>query len=161
MPKVYYTEVQCNIVRSLEKCLPGPLLLLGSGTASRVCARSRVAGRASLQRPALTALGLDFARSARRSALLPLFPPPSSFSPLSPEFLYLTLELAPGIHGLGVVGLALVRPGHPSFGPYGGFVHSAVGFSQGVAPAFAPWLRVGLVVRSLRVLDLVSYPWRL
>ena len=34
-------------------CLPGPLLLLGSGTASRVCARSRVAGRASLQRPAL------------------------------------------------------------------------------------------------------------
>ena len=32
---------------------------------------------------------------------------------------------------------------------------------QGVAPAFPPWLRVGLVVSSLRVLDLVSYPWRL
>ena len=81
-------------------------------------------------------MGLDSASSARRSALPPPFPPPPFFSPLSPEFLYLTLELAPGIHGLGVVGLALVRPGHPSFGPCGGFVHSAVGFSQGVAPAF-------------------------
>ena len=85
---------------------------------------------------------------------------PPSFSPLSPEFLYLTLELAPGIHGLGVVGLALVRPGHPAFGPSGGFVHVVVGFPQGVAPAPVPWLRVGSVVSSLRVLDLVSYPWR-
>ena len=110
---------------------------------------------------ACTALGLYLACSARCSALPPPSPPPPPFSPLAPEFLYLTLELAPGIYGSGVVGLASVRLGHSSFGPYGGFVHSAVGCSQGVARAFAPWLRVGLVVRSLRVLDLVSFPWRL
>ena len=118
----------------LLACSPGWLLLPGSGTASWVCARSRVAGRASIWRPALPWDLPLLVLHAVPPSPLPL--PLPSLPPLAPEFLYLPLELAPGLFGLGMVGLALMRPGHPTFGTCGGYVHAEVGFSKGVAPAF-------------------------
>ena len=118
----------------LLACSPGWLLLPGSGTASWVCARSRVAGRASIWRPALPWDLTLLVLHAVPPSPLPL--PLPSLPPLAPEFLYLPLELAPGLFGLGMVGLALMRPGHPSFGTCGGFVPAVVGFPTGVAPAF-------------------------
>ena len=118
----------------LLACSPGWLLLPGSGTASWVCARSRAAGRASIWRPALPWDLTLLVLHAVPPSPLPL--PLPSLPPLAPEFLYLPLELAPGLFGLGMVGLALMRPGHPTFGTCGGYVHAEVGFSKGVAPAF-------------------------